>query len=75
MTKPKLTKAELKELKGPDPKAPGYKAEFGDLTADQVIQADVLSRLYGHHVDVVHVHGRDNQGRPSYEPSVFAAYG
>ena len=23
-----------------------------------VIQADVLSRLYGHHVDVVHVHGR-----------------
>jgi zinc/manganese transport system ATP-binding protein len=26
--------------------------------ADQVIQADVLSRLYGHHVDVVHVHGR-----------------
>jgi len=26
--------------------------------ADQVIQAEVLSRLYGHHVDVVHVHGR-----------------
>ena len=26
--------------------------------ADQVIQADVLSRLYGHHVDVVQVHGR-----------------
>jgi zinc/manganese transport system ATP-binding protein len=26
--------------------------------ADQVIQAEVLSRLYGHHVDVLHVHGR-----------------
>jgi zinc/manganese transport system ATP-binding protein len=26
--------------------------------ADQVIQAGVLSRLYGHHVDVLHVHGR-----------------
>ncbi|MCW2911422.1 MAG: transporter ATP-binding protein [Actinomycetia bacterium] len=26
--------------------------------ADQVIQADVLSKLYGHHVDVLHVHGR-----------------
>ena len=26
--------------------------------ADQVIQARVLSRLYGHHVNVLHVHGR-----------------
>ncbi len=26
--------------------------------ADQVIQAEVLSELYGHHVDVLHVHGR-----------------
>jgi zinc/manganese transport system ATP-binding protein len=26
--------------------------------AGQVIQAGVLSRLYGHHVDVLHVHGR-----------------
>jgi zinc/manganese transport system ATP-binding protein len=26
--------------------------------ADQVIQAEVLSKLYGHHVDVLHVHGR-----------------
>ena len=26
--------------------------------ADQVIQAEVLSRLYGHHVDVLRVHGR-----------------
>ncbi len=25
---------------------------------DEVIRGDVLSRLYGHHVDVVHVHGR-----------------
>ena len=25
---------------------------------EQVIQAEVLSRLYGYHVDVVHVHGR-----------------
>jgi ABC-type Mn2+/Zn2+ transport system ATPase subunit len=25
---------------------------------EQVIQAEVLSRLYGHHVDVVRVHGR-----------------
>jgi zinc/manganese transport system ATP-binding protein len=27
-------------------------------TTEQVIQADVLSKLYGHHVDVLHVHGR-----------------
>ncbi len=27
-------------------------------TTDEVIQGDVLSRLYGHHVDVIHVHGR-----------------
>jgi zinc/manganese transport system ATP-binding protein len=27
-------------------------------TTDEVIRADVLSRLYGHHVDVVRVHGR-----------------
>ncbi len=26
--------------------------------ADEVIRPDVLSRLYGHHVDVLHVHGR-----------------
>jgi zinc/manganese transport system ATP-binding protein len=26
--------------------------------ADEVIRGDVLSRLYGHHVDVLHVHGR-----------------
>jgi zinc/manganese transport system ATP-binding protein len=27
-------------------------------TADEVIQTEVLSKLYGHHVDVLHVHGR-----------------
>jgi zinc/manganese transport system ATP-binding protein len=27
-------------------------------TTDEVIRSDVLSRLYGHHVDVLHVHGR-----------------
>jgi len=27
-------------------------------TTDEVIRADVLSKLYGHHVDVLHVHGR-----------------
>jgi zinc/manganese transport system ATP-binding protein len=27
-------------------------------TTDQVIQSDVLSKLYGHHVDVVRLHGR-----------------
>jgi zinc/manganese transport system ATP-binding protein len=34
----------------------GGKAVSG--TADEVIRGDVLSRLYGHHVDVVRVHGR-----------------
>ena len=27
-------------------------------TTDEVVRADVLSRLYGHHVDVLHLHGR-----------------
>ncbi|HLH14398.1 MAG TPA: ABC transporter ATP-binding protein [Solirubrobacteraceae bacterium] len=27
-------------------------------TADEVVRADVLSELYGHHVDVLNVHGR-----------------
>jgi zinc/manganese transport system ATP-binding protein len=27
-------------------------------TTDEVVRADVLSRLYGHHVDVLNVHGR-----------------
>ncbi len=27
-------------------------------TTEEVVRADVLSALYGHHVDVLHVHGR-----------------
>ena len=27
-------------------------------TADEVIRTDVLSKLYRHHVDVLHLHGR-----------------
>ncbi|MGA8745974.1 MAG: metal ABC transporter ATP-binding protein [Solirubrobacterales bacterium] len=27
-------------------------------TTEEVVRADVLSKLYGHHVDVLHVHGR-----------------
>jgi zinc/manganese transport system ATP-binding protein len=27
-------------------------------TAEEVVRADVLEKLYGHHVDVLHVHGR-----------------
>jgi hypothetical protein len=40
----KFTKAEMKELKGPDPKVPGYKAEFGDVTADQVLQCTIVRK-------------------------------
>lgn len=40
----KLSKAELKELKGPDPKLPGYKAEFADLGADQIIQVQLVRK-------------------------------
>ena len=25
---------------------------------DEVVRSEVLSKLYGHHVDVIHVHGR-----------------
>jgi zinc/manganese transport system ATP-binding protein len=32
------------------------RAESG--TTDEVIRPDVLTRLYGHHVDVIHLHGR-----------------
>ena len=27
-------------------------------TTDEVVRSEVLSRLYGHHVDVMHVHDR-----------------
>jgi zinc/manganese transport system ATP-binding protein len=45
-------------------------------TADEVIRTDVLSRLYGHHVDVLKVHGRvivvagdgDHDDRPDHGP-------
>lgn len=40
----KYTRAELKELKGPDPKVPGYKAEFGDVAADQVVQVSLVKK-------------------------------
>ena len=28
------------------------------MTPDEVVRADVLGKLYGHHVDVLNVHGR-----------------
>jgi zinc/manganese transport system ATP-binding protein len=34
----------------------GGRAAVG--TADEVIRSDVLSNLYGHHVDVLRLHGR-----------------
>jgi len=40
----KFTKKELAELKGPDPKLPGYKAEFGDLSADQYVQVYMVKK-------------------------------
>jgi hypothetical protein len=39
----KLTKAELKELKG-DPKEPGYKAEFSDVSTEQIIQVQLVKK-------------------------------
>jgi hypothetical protein len=39
----KLSKAELKELKG-DPKTPGFKSEFGDLTAEQTLQVTIVRK-------------------------------
>ncbi|MFQ3591917.1 MAG: hypothetical protein SNJ82_01875, partial [Gemmataceae bacterium] len=40
--KKKYTKAELKELRGDDPKLPGYKAEFSDLQNDQVVRLHLV---------------------------------
>jgi hypothetical protein len=40
----KLTRAQLKELKGPDPKLPGYKAEFGDVATDQIIRVQLVRK-------------------------------
>src|SRR5262249_40648865 len=39
----KLTRAELKELKG-DPKQPGYKAEFSDVQTEQYIQVTLVRK-------------------------------
>jgi zinc/manganese transport system ATP-binding protein len=33
-------------------------AQVASGTTDEVIRPDVLSTLYGHHVDVLRVHGR-----------------
>jgi len=39
----KLTKEELKEAKG-DSKLPGYKAEFGDVQTEQIVQITVVRK-------------------------------
>lgn len=40
----KFTRAELKELKGPDPKQPGFKAEFSDVQTDQIVQVTLVRK-------------------------------
>ena len=40
----KLTAAQKKDLKGPDPKQPGYKAEFGDVATDQILQVTLVKK-------------------------------
>src|SRR5262245_44918117 len=40
----KLTAKQLKELKGPDPKLPGYKAEFGDVAVEQILQVTLVRK-------------------------------
>ena len=40
----KYTKKEKDELRGPDKKLPGYKAEFGDITTDQYIQVSLVRK-------------------------------
>jgi hypothetical protein len=40
----KLTAKQLKELKGPDPKLPGYKAEFSDVQAEQLIRVQLVRK-------------------------------
>lgn len=40
----KFTKAELKELKGDDPKLPGYKADYGDIAVEQVLQVTLVKK-------------------------------
>jgi hypothetical protein len=40
----KYTKKELDEMKGPDPKLPGYQADFGDLKADQYVEVTLVKK-------------------------------
>jgi hypothetical protein len=40
----KYTKKELEELRGTDKKLPGYKADFGDITTDQIIQISLVRK-------------------------------
>jgi hypothetical protein len=40
----KYTKAELKEMKGSDPKLPGYQAEFSDVQVEQVVQLTIVRK-------------------------------
>jgi hypothetical protein len=40
----KYTKAELKELKGPNPKLPGYTAEFSDIQQDQLVRFHLVKQ-------------------------------
>lgn len=38
------TAEKLKELKGPDPRLPGYSAEFTDVRVDQIVQVTLVKR-------------------------------
>jgi hypothetical protein len=40
----KYTAKELKELRGPDPKLPGYQAEFSDLHEGQIISVTLVKK-------------------------------
>ena len=42
--KKKYTAKELKELKGDDPKLPGYTAEFNDLKQNQVVEVSLVRK-------------------------------
>jgi hypothetical protein len=42
--KKKYTAKELKELKGNDPKLPGYTAEFNDLKQNQVVEVSLVRK-------------------------------
>ena len=43
----KYTKKEKLELKGPDKKLPGYTAEFGDISTDQMVQLTLVRKKGG----------------------------